>query len=482
MKKTNVVFILADDMGYWAIGKNNKEIITPNLDKLCNNGLYFDNFYCASPVCSPARASILTGLIPSCHGVHDWIRSGNIDKNDLPDEYKNLPIFSDEKNCIDYTGGYSTYIDLFKNSGYVTALSGKWHLGDSIKCGKFDFHSNIARGGCSYYNSDYIKNGKVYFDNRYITDVITDDAINFINNNNEKPFYLSVHYTAPHSPWDKNEHPQNIWQLYNDTTFDSIPNEKVHKDQILTAPVGFDEKSRKENLQGYFTAITAMDNCIGKIIDCLEKNNLYDNTLIMFTSDNGMNMGHHGIWGKGNGTYPQNLYETSVKVPFIAYHKDFQNGITIKDCCSHYDIYPTFKEMLKNQDMPTTKYMCGKSFFKKLYKDKNISLDSDVYIISEYGKVRMLREKKYKLILNSVNNENFLFDLENDIDEINNLYYNNKLANTIKRLTKKLNHYFDKYSNLQYTGLKQDVYGIGQLESLDSESKKFKDNIKFYYN
>lgn len=109
----------------------NTDIHTPNLDRLANEGTRFENFFCASPVCSPARASILTGCIPSQHGVHDWIRSGSLDKKALG-EHADHPYFASERSPIQYLEGRITYPDLLAENGYTCALSGKWHLGDSM--------------------------------------------------------------------------------------------------------------------------------------------------------------------------------------------------------------------------------------------------------------------------------------------------------------------------------------------------------------
>ena len=338
----NIIFILADDMGEWALGKRCPDAITPNLDKMCDDGSYFENFYCASPVCSPARASIITGTYPSTHGIHDWIRSGNVDINDpmLSLNLKNSNEYKDENECIDYLSGLPSYLEFFKNKGYNTALFGKWHLGNSVNCGGFDTHTNIIRGGCSYYKADVLRNNEITFESEYITDIITNDAIEYIKKqSNEQPFYISVHYTAPHSPWGEKEHPQQYFNMYRNCLFNSVPNLAINPKQIATAPIGDTEEKRLENLRGYFAAITAMDNCIGKILLTLEEKGLLENTEIIFTSDNGMNMGHHGIWGKGNGTYPQNMYETSVKVPFIRYLKG-QKPKVYKECYSHVDILP----------------------------------------------------------------------------------------------------------------------------------------------
>lgn len=117
MKHPNVVFLLSDDQGWWSLGcTGNREIITPNIDRLAAEGMRFDNFFCASPVCSPARASLLTGCIPSQHGIHDWLRDDN-----------------DRQAAIEYLAGQYSYTKALSEAGYDCALSGKWHMGASGK-------------------------------------------------------------------------------------------------------------------------------------------------------------------------------------------------------------------------------------------------------------------------------------------------------------------------------------------------------------
>ena len=138
-KKPNILFILTDDQGAWAMGcAGNTDIYTPNLDRLAARGVRFENFFCASPVCSPARASLLTGRIPSAHGVQDWIRSGNLDKDKMDEEIRENPYYTYEEKAIPYLDGMLTYTDVLK------------------------------------------ENGKVTFSNQYITNVITDKALSYL--------------------------------------------------------------------------------------------------------------------------------------------------------------------------------------------------------------------------------------------------------------------------------------------------------------
>ncbi|MEM7034304.1 MAG: sulfatase-like hydrolase/transferase, partial [Chloroflexota bacterium] len=304
----NFIFILTDDQGAWAMGcAGNTEMRTPNLDRLAKTGIRFENFFCVSPVCSPARASILTGRIPSQHGVHDWLRAGNSTIE---------PARNGE--LIEYLQGQTAYTEILADAGYTCGLSGKWHLGDAHHAQKgHTFWEVHAKGGGPYYNGPMIKDGEAYEEPTYVTDIITSNALNFLDQQvqTDTPFYLGVHYTAPHSPWGRDNHPKDLYDdYYHNCAFASIPFEPQHPWQNPSAPNGYTEESRREILSGYFAAVEAMDMGVGQLIDWLEKHNLRENTLICFTSDNGMNMGHHGIYGKGNGTNPQNMFDTSVKV------------------------------------------------------------------------------------------------------------------------------------------------------------------------
>ena len=186
MKRPNVVFILTDDQGAWALNcAGTPEIHTPNLDRIAQRGMRFDNFFCVSPVSSPARASLLTGDIPSSHGVHDWIRSGNLDREKFEDVGRQNPYFGgydDEDKPIRYLGGKTTYTDVLAQNGYTCALSGKWHLGDSIQPQHgFKYWYTIGKGGCYYYYPDIVEDGNIIIENGYVTDLITDKALDFLD-------------------------------------------------------------------------------------------------------------------------------------------------------------------------------------------------------------------------------------------------------------------------------------------------------------
>ena len=207
---------------------------------------------------------------------------------------------------------------------------------------------------------------------RYITDKITDYALEFLEkySNDENPFFLSLNYTAPHSPWNSKNHPKELLDLYENCEFLSCPRDPYHPWKIVETFEGSEEE-RKDVLKGYFASLTSMDFNIGRVLKFLEDKKILEDTLVIFTSDNGMNMGHHGIFGKGNGTSPLNMYDTSVKIPFIMYKKGEFIPEVVDKLLSHYDIRHTILEYLKLNDYLdiNVKYP-GKSF-KNILENKS---------------------------------------------------------------------------------------------------------------
>jgi arylsulfatase A-like enzyme len=408
-----------------------------------------------SPVCSPARASLLTGRIPSQHGVHDWLRAGN--STSEPERGGRL---------IEYLAGLPGYTDLLADEGYVCGMSGKWHLGDAHHRQKgFTFWRVHARAGGDYYGAPMVADeAHIRFEPRYCTDVFTDNALAFLEEQARTydPFYLSLHYTAPHRPWGRDQHPPEYFEkYYSDCAFDSVPDVPKHPNYVNPTNFFDGPAARREALSGYYAAVEAMDANVGRLLDWLERHDLRENTLVFFTSDNGMNMGHHGICGKGNGTDPLNMFETSVKVPTIISRPGYiPTGVVAEGLFSHYDWMPTLLDYL-GLDNPVADALPGRSFAPLLEGDKAEGQGA-VVVFDEYGPTRMIRDRAWKYVHRYPDGPHELYDLANDSDEQNDLYGAPEHQARVAAMRDQLDTWFDRYVVAEMDGTKHPISGRGQ--------------------
>jgi choline-sulfatase len=433
-EQPNVIFILTDDQGPWAAGCcGNDEIRTPNIDRLAETGTRFSRFFVATPVCSPSRATFLTGRISSQHGIHEWINAENVGP-----KAKAL------------TAGEVGYTDIMAEHGYTCGLSGKWHMGDSQNPQhSFGFWFAHQFGGGQYNNAPMVRDGKLVNEPGYVTDVITEEALKYLDAHKSEQFYLSVHYTAPHSPWTG--HPQDIVDSYDDCPFESCPQEERHPWAISLTDNCL---GNREMLKGYFAAVTAMDLNVGRIIDRVEQLGLRENTLIVFVSDNGFSCGHHGFWGKGNGTHPRNMYENSVLVPFVVSHPGVIPQARVEDAMvTAYDFMPTLLDYL-DLPLPEGRNLPGSSFLPAL-RGEEIEGNESVVVYDEYGPVRMIRNREWKYVHRDPDGPHDLYDLVNDPDERTNLAEDAAHAGRIKDLRGQMEEWFARYVIPEKDGLKE---------------------------
>ena len=475
-EKPNVLFILSDDQGPWAMNSAGTwELKTPNLDRLAVTGVRFENFFCASPVCSPARASILTGQMPSQHGVQDFLRRGN--SAELPQDGER----------IQYLEGRQTYVQILRDSGYDCGLSGKWHVGDSVvpQAG-FEFWDVHHAGSGNYFNPPMFKDGESYYADGYVSDVFTENAIEYLSSQiaSERPFCMNVHYTAPHAPWGREQHPEDLYEQYrNNCEFESVSWDPVHPNHLAkegsSGSVALDGEDRKDLLSGYFAAITAMDSNIGRLIDWLEANDLRESTLIIFTSDNGMNMGHHGIWGKGNGTYPPNMFDTSVKVPtLLSMPGRVPTGEVSSDLLSHYDLMPTILEFAGVSPSEKLEDRPGASFVSSVTGQPR-QTPKPVVVHDEYGQTRMIRTDSKKYVHRYPSGPNEFWDLDNDPEETVNQIDNPVFSEEISKLRSQLEKWFKLYTEPDRDGSRQNGKGRGQVGLINNETEAFAQDIVF---
>jgi choline-sulfatase len=459
-KRPNIVFILSDDQGPWALGcAGNDEIVTPHLDALASEGTRLENFFCVSPVCSPARASLMTGQIPSRHGVHDYLTGVEVGPG-----------------APDYLAGQPLFTDALADAGYRLGLAGKWHLGanDAARRG-FVHWFGLEGGGSPYLRSTMYRNGQREEVNEYLTDAITADAHAFLEREvvREEPFFLAVNYTAPHKPW-KGQHPQEFEDLYADCEFASCPQEEPHPWQPTVDGVAIGgEPDVRAALVGYFAAISAMDAAIGGIMKNLVSLGIAEDTLVIFSSDNGFNCGHHGVWGKGNGTFPQNMYDSSVKVPAIFHWPGQVAANTVRtELLSAYDIAATILE-LAGLDPTSFETGPGSSFAGLLAPPGNPSASSNrandaVVVYDEYGPVRMIRTRRHKYVHRHPHGPHELYDLAADPGERHNLMDDGGTHPELASMRSQLAGWFLRNGVPEFDGASLPVVGAGQHSPLRS--------------
>jgi arylsulfatase A-like enzyme len=413
-RRPNVLLILTDDLRADAIGiSGNSQIITPNIDALGRAGKVYDKAFVTTSICGTSRASIITGEYARRHGM--WTSNS----------YEAKIVERGFPSVLHKNGYYSSYI-------------GKWGLGGPIPDGEFDF-------------SYTFNNGKKYFHqnqgDKHLTEYLGDMALNQLNQIPDKPFCMVFATKAPHaqdgSDWPFQSDPK-FKDLYENTVFESPPNvsESAFENlpEFLKTSEGRSrwkvrfgnneaaEKSRKD----YYRLVTGIDTQVGRLIEALKNKGVYDNTLIIFTSDNGMMLGEHGLSGKWW------MFEESIKIPLIIkLPKDFNHELTHDTLPLNIDLHPTILEvcgvkpaknvqgvsLLKSkQNPPRTSF-----FYEHLYDYKPIAKSEGV----------RTNEIKYINYLTTGTSNEMLFDLSVDPFELNNLVDSEEHAPHLKLMRQK---------------------------------------------
>jgi len=456
----NFVVIMTDDQGAWARGRTMPELITPTLDRLGETGREFTRFFCASPVCSPARASLLTGRMPSAHGVHDWIRC----ENDGIDT-----------RGVHYLEHRRTLPELLAEAGYHCAHSGKWHLGDAREAAPgFDPRMWFAHlhGGGPYYGAPVSENGEVRTEPGYITDAISDHAVEHLTAlaAGDEPFYLQVNYTAPHTPWDAEHHPERLRALYADCTFDSLEREPQHPwfneghDELAAAM-----RDPRPALVGFCASLTAVDEGVERLVAVLDEAGVREETYVIFLSDNGFSCGQHGIWGKGNGTTPLNVWEDSIRVPFLVNRPGTVEPALDDEPTSATSLFETVLE-LSGVPAPEDRLRAGGSFADRLRAEGPVEprAAAPIVIFDEYGGTRMIRTDGYKYV-QRYSGPDELYDLESDPRERTSLIDDPASAAVLERMRAALERWFAEHTAPELGGYALPVSGEGQNAPLWAE-------------
>ena len=438
-QKPNILFILADDFGaYDMSGTGSKFYETPNIDKIAKAGMTFTNGYAACQVCSPSRASIMTGKFPARIGITDWIGAPTGVQWRSQHRYsKLLPAVNRENLPLEYT----TLPEALKEAGYKTFFAGKWHLGSKgswptnhgFDINKGGWDAGSPNGGYfSPWKNPNLKNKK---DGENLSLRLADETVNFIKENKDTTFFAFLSFYAVHAPVQTSK---ERWKKYRDKA-EKLGIDKTGFKMGRVLPI-----RQVQDNPIYAGLVETMDDAIGKVLKALEENGLAKNTIVIFTSDNGgvasgdafatSNLPLRG--GKGyqfEGGIREPYY---IKVPWMKGGQKFDTPVT------GTDFYPTLLNLIGEKLKPD-EHQDGISLLP-LMKGEKIKERPLIWHYPHYGNQggepsSIIRLGNWKLIYYYEDGHKELYNLKNDLEEKNNLA--SKYPKKVKELNNQLFSY-----------------------------------------
>lgn len=449
-KRPNILFIMSDDHAAHAISAYGSRINeTPHLDRIANEGMRLDNCFCTNSICAPSRATILTGKYNHLNGVRTL--------------YEN---FDARQNHV---------AKILQENGYQTAMIGKWHLGHGGNSDPTGFdYWNIFPGQGEYHDPIMYEMGEEKKYKGYATDIVTDLTIDWLDNiDREKPFFVMCHHKAPHRPWDPDE---KYMHLYEDVdipepeTFHDDYSTRVYaaheaemridthltkRDVKMDPPEGLSPSELKSwyyqrYIKDYLRCIASVDDNVGRLLDYLDEKGLTEDTIVIYTSDQGFFLGDHGWYDK------RFMYEESLRMPFlIRYPRSIKPGTSTDAFALNVDFAQTF---LDYAGIEAPEDMQGRSLRPILEGEVPEDWQTSMYyrywehmsehnVAAHYG----IRTHRYKLIYyygeglgvpgaRDIKREPAweLFDLEKDPFELNNVYSDPAYQDVVEELKKEL--------------------------------------------
>lgn len=412
--KPNILLLLTDDQGWWDVGaRGNTTIDTPVMDRLAAEGIDFTRFY-AAPVCAPTRAGLMTGRYCLRTGVYNTRFGG--DSLGLEE---------------------TTIAELLQAAGYRTGCFGKWHLGKYAPYQPqergFDEFLGHYHGHIDEYDypDQLVHNGQPVEARRYVTDLFTDAAIEFIDASEDQPWFCYLAWNAPHSPW----------------VVGTSHDRQARGDQLIAK---YQKRGCPLREARIYAMIDIIDQNLGRLLQELRRRDLEKNTVVVFMTDNGGVSKHFKAGLKGN---KASIYEGGVRVPcFVRWPTHFPAGKKVSSLCSHVDLFPTFCE-LAGVPLPDDRSIDGKSLVKLLRSGKSSAHHDYVYHTWDRYQPNADRrwaisDVRWKLACQLRPNEQpaesrwQLFDLQQDPGETENVRERN--PEVVQRLRREFLRWFDE--------------------------------------
>ena len=441
----NLVVVIGDDMAQWAVGAyGNPTVETPNIDRLAQSGLLLENATSPAAVCSPARASFFSGLMPSQHGIHDFLRESREFEHDWLTGVRILP-------------------ERLQDVGYRTALIGKWHVtaDATVPYRGFDrwVSYDVWRSG---WQNQYDHQGVVALSDGGEpfevegpqSEYLTRRAVEFIEAaSGAEPFFLYLAPADTHEPFEGQ--PERHVARYRGARFHEVP-----RRESSPLPAARERFAAPSDLTGmleqYYAGMSMADEQVGEIVEALSRNGQLDHTLLVVTSDQGHMNGHHGLVGKSNATLPQNLYEEVVRIPMVLHWPD-GFGVEGRRLELPFDLLDLHQTLLDAAGVPLeadgAPERAGRSLLPRL---RDPTAPWRRYRYTEHGTARAIADERYKLIrrypplLEPFGDE--LYDLLEDPREAENRIDDPDYREVAERLGEALDRHFERYEDPLRTG------------------------------
>ena len=451
MRRPNILFILTDDHAAHAMSCYGSRINqTPHLDRIAGGGALFRNCFCTNSICAPSRASILTGTYNHINGVTTL--------------------------ATPFDGRQATFPKVLQEAGYQTAIFGKWHLGHGGHADPTGFDEwEVFPGQGDYHDPEMLTASGARQHKGYATDLVTDMSLDWLRQRDrERPFLLCCHHKAPHRPWEPDEAHADMYADEDipepETLFDDYSNRseaakvaqmRINRDMGIEdlkeeCPEGlsFEEETRwkyQRYIKDYLRCVASVDDNVGRLLDYLDEEGISNDTIVIYTSDQGFFLGDHGWYDK------RFMYEESLRMPMVMrYPAALEAGTVIDSMVLNVDFAPTLLELCQAECPADVQ---GRSFVKLLQGKIPADWRDSMYyrywmhgtphaVKAHYG----VRTHDFKLIHYYADpldqpgtsetaprtQEWELFDLRQDPAELNNVYADPEYSETVKALKEEL--------------------------------------------
>lgn len=447
MDRPNILFIMSDDHAAHAMSCYNSRVnVTPNLDRIANEGVRLDNCFCTNSICTPSRATILTGKYPHINGAVTF-------------------------NAMDPT--HVTFPQLLRYSGYYTAMIGKWHLhADPVG---FDYW-NVVPGQGKYFDPDFIEMGRPKTYEGYITNIITDITLDTLENRPAgQPFCILYHHKAPHDMWHYDDKHAHLFEDEDIPEPESLFDDYAGRAEVLKESVQYIGSERTPGLGGghtfyeketghitdpierrgaqyqiymksYLRCVASIDDNMGRVLDYLDESGLADNTIVIYTSDQGFFLGEHGWYDK------RFMYEESLRMPFLMrFPGKIEAGSVDEHLVLNADFMPT---LLDYAGVTIPEDLQGQSFRKIVEGEEIADWRASMYYRYYYSHFNTaahwgVRTLKHKLIWYHDSDEWELYDLDKDRMEMVNVYDDPDYADVVADLKAEMDRLRDELNDTE---------------------------------